>query len=257
MSLKKEIVYRVGIQKKYGFDQNGKLLALDRFVSEGANFVVYSGTLRDLGLFYETAKPSAGYLVTRAAYYDKADKLDFFLQKMIGRDKQIFAKAALAALDAKSLGSFVKIMSHKNQIDNQTMDKIHTILCSDRYTPEVGTLKNILPNLSSKKQATLTPSFSSMFRVEDDYMLSAADRNMVLLDAAKEGVKYLFLILQKRGNIEYFEVFVQRKKLWVKIISKSYPVDFMTIINNNLASYIPQKLLVMLQESDVFRIECD
>lgn len=35
---------------------------------------------------------------------------------------------------------------------------------------------------------------------------------MVLLDAAKEGVKYLFLILQKRGDIEYFEVFVQEKK---------------------------------------------
>ncbi len=257
MSLKKEIVYRVGIQKKYGFDQNGKLLALDRFVSEGANFVVYSGTLRDLGLFYETAKPSAGYLVTRAAYYDKADKLDFFLQKMLGEDGQIFAKAAFAALDAKSLSSFVKIMSHKNQIDNHAMDKIHAILCSDRYAAEVGALKNLLPNLSSKKQVTLAPSFSSMFKLEDDYAPSDSDKNMVLLDAAKEGVKYLFLILQKRGDIEYFEVFVQRKKLWVKTISKSYPVDFMETINNMLTSYIPQKLLLVLQESDVFRIECD
>ena len=242
---------------KYGFDQNGKQLPLDRFVSEGVNFVVYSGTLRDLGLFYETAKPNAGYIVTRAAYYDKGDKLDFFLQKMIGKDNQIFAKAALAALDAKSLNSFVKIMSHKNQIDNHTMEKIHAILCSDRYAPEVGSLKNILPNLSSKKQATLTPSFSSMFKLEDDYAPSDSDKNILLLDAAKEGVKYLFLILQKRGDIEYFEVFVQRKKLWAKTISKYYPIDFMVTINNMLTSYIPQKLLSMLQESDVFRIECN
>ena len=96
-----------------------------------------------------------------------------------------------------------------------------------------------------------------MFKLEDDYAPSDSDKNMVLLDAAKEGVKYLFLILQKRGDIEYFEVFVQRKKLWVKTISKSYPVDFMETINNMLTSYIPQKLLLVLQESDVFRIECD
>ena len=57
--VKKEIAYRVAIQKKYGFDQNGKQLPLDRFVNEGVNFVVYSGTLRDLGLFYETAKPNS------------------------------------------------------------------------------------------------------------------------------------------------------------------------------------------------------
>ena len=126
-----------------------------------------------------------------------------------------------------------------------------------RYGPEVGSLKNILPNLSSKKQATLTPSFSSMFKLEDDYAPSDSDKNILLLDAAKEGVKYLFLILQKRGDIEYFEVFVQRKKLWAKTISKYYPIDFMVTINNMLTSYIPQKLLSMLQESDVFRIECN
>ena len=58
MSLKKEIVYRVGIQKKYGFDQNGKLLALDRFIEQEIEILKPQAIIFLTGPSYDKFLPS-------------------------------------------------------------------------------------------------------------------------------------------------------------------------------------------------------
>jgi hypothetical protein len=54
------------------------------------------------------------------------------MQKLPGSDNKIFAKAAIAALDNKSIESFSRLMMHKSRMDERTLDRMYEILGSER-----------------------------------------------------------------------------------------------------------------------------
>ncbi len=255
--VKSEIIFRVGLQKKYGYDQNGKLLPYDRFLKEAANFVVYKGNLRDAVIYQEATKFDVGYVITKAAYYNKVDKLDYFLQKLVGNGNGIYAKAVLSSLDNKSIESFCRLMTFRNHIDDKTMDRVYELLCQERYMPELKELQNLLPNLASKQKREITPKFSAITQFSDHDEPYGQNMNEWLLDAAKECMRYILAILQKQGEIELFEIAITAKKLCIKIIAKSYPIDFMQTLNRLFVSYLPQKLIWMVENLDILIVECE
>lgn len=256
-TVKDEITFRVALQKKYGFDQNGKPLPLDRFIFEQANFIICKGSLRDVALFEKEAKPDASYMFIRASYYGAVDKLDFFMQKLLGSDNKIFAKAALAALDNKSIESFSRLMMHKSRMDERTLDRIYEILSSDRYAPETKRLQNLLPDLRSKQKLSVKPKFSAIYQLEEMSERPKSHAEEILIEAAKECLGYLLQILKTKGDVEFFEIFIELRKVRAKLISATYKIDFMSSLNNMLSTYVPQRLLSLLEENDILSIECE
>jgi len=74
--VKNEILYRIAIHRKYGFDSNHQAISLDRFVKENANFILCKGTINDVFLYIRAIdKQYFDYILIQAAYHNKITQI--------------------------------------------------------------------------------------------------------------------------------------------------------------------------------------
>lgn len=254
-AVKKEIAMRVGLQKKYGYGPDGKLVPFDRFIKENANFILYKGNLRDIQMYSDVVKSHVDYMIIRSAFHNKPQEMDYFIHKLIGVDNQIYAKAILASLDNKSLDVFCRLMHNNPIIDTKTTDTIYEILTSERYLPEIGKLENLLPNLASKQKKAVLPKFSFP-KIDLEKVASLLEDNSQVVANVSECIRFCLGMMQEQGKLERFDVNIKHEKVYATTFSEAYPVTFLAEINELFSTYLPMELIEIIDSYDTLAIEC-
>ena len=95
--------------------------------------------------------------------------------------------------------------------------------------------------------------FPKMKRFAQEYVISEQDAENIVQDMFAELWEKREMFTCQTIRIAYLFTIIKNKCL-NHLRHKTIALE---TINNMLTSYIPQKLLLVLQESDVFRIECD
>lgn len=192
--IKQEVVLRVELQKKYGFNQNGKLHPFDRFFKEIISFIVYHGELGDLALCMSVIKKHHDYVIVQAAKYNSIATLEYSIKKLIGYDRvKSLSSAFLSAIYSNSYETTAYLSKLDITLSDSEKDKIREFFSNEdntRFKQKVlGTKLYRLPfrTDSTKTVAKSLPSCSFKgFCLEDLYIwleeLRSRSSNRWILD---------------------------------------------------------------------------
>lgn len=259
--IKKEVVLRVLLQKKYGVDARGIRVELDRFHKENLNFIIYKGTFDDLLCYMSHVRSYLGYVIHQAAYHNKLEMLDYYLSKMIGFNPHLYAKAIFSALSNSAMHSFYYLMKLNNPLMEKDKKTIQTILSTPRYANHLHVAKHFLPfkhlsTIKTRGLATLSSLDSTEFdeiKVFEPSMENIKDWIETLLSS----IKYVFEKLEEQAEIESFDATIEADKINIVTYANSYAINFIGLIMESLSIYIPPKLFDLIDHYNIIQCQCD
>ena len=257
--VKNEVLYRIAIHRKYGFDCNHQAISLDRFVKENANFILYKGTIKDIFLYIAAIdKQYFDYILIQAAYHNKIHFLEVLIQDVCFNNNNVFERALLSALSNKALNSFRFILKYSFSINELTYSHIKSILVSTRYKNERPLIKTYthFNDLEDNKPLSNFISFSSFDdRRYNLHLIDIYDLNDFLQELY-ETIKYLLSYILHNNIIEDFSLKIFQNKIHITTFSKIYYKNFIDQFYTTLRTLSPEILNIFLDQQDVVIFDC-
>lgn len=257
--VKNEILYRIAIHRKYGFDSNHQAIPLDRFVKENANFILCKGTINDVFLYIAAIdKQYFDYIFIQAAYHNKIHFLEILIQEVCFNNNNIFERALLSALANKALDSFSFILKYSYSINELAFSHIKSILLSTRYKNERPLIKTYMHfhDLDDHKPLLNFTSFSSFDGSRYKTNFIDVDDLNDLRQELYETIKYLLSYILHNNIIEDFSLKIFHNKIHVTTFSKIYYENFIDQFYTTLRTLSPEILNIFLDQQDIVIFDC-
>lgn len=259
--VKKEVVLRVMLQKKYGIDSHGLRVELHRFHKENLNFILSKGFFDDLLYYMSHVRSYLDYVIHQAAYHNKCDVLEYCSSKIIGSNVNLYSKALFSALSNHSIQAFYFLMKLNQPIIEKDKKIIQKILSGERYANHLHIAKHFLPfkhlsTIIKRGIATLSSLDSTEFdevKVFEPSMENIKEWIGTLLSS----INYVFEKLEAQGEIVSFDANIEADKINIVTYANSYPFNFIELIMESLSFYIPPTLFDLIDHYNIIQCQCD
>lgn len=258
--IKKEIGYRIWLQKKYGYDALKREVPLHRFHKENLNFILYQGNMNDIILYHSHVPTYLDYVIVRSAYYNKMDVLHTFTTQLLGYDQELHARAIFAALANKAITTFCFLMKSNIYLSPVSHQRIYNILCSERYHTNISQLSKMLPHMHIQPTKRTKLKLSYDFNEE----LENFDTTKICYETIQQWITILLNCLQyilegmeENREIDSFSAFIENNQIHIQTYKHVYPIDFIQSINASFSQYIPRLLYELVQNYEIVQFSCE
>jgi hypothetical protein len=234
--VKKEVVLRVHLQKRYCTDSNGCLHPLDRFLREIVHFILYHKDERDFDLLHRLKNKQIdyNYLVKTLVKLDEAKSLKKVQTKLISADDEPLKQLLYEAIRSKSFKSTMHLLQLQINLDAKTKKAIQTLVSKQEYHTFYHRLARtmqaeVLPNLLEYKPTQKR----EIKRLESNpYAFTKQEYIENLYIAVHNTICELYL----HELIDDYSLTLSNSKVSVSVWnhSNSYRVDFMQIFESYL-----------------------
>lgn len=227
--IKKEVIFRVNLQKKYGKDANGKLVKLQRFFNEIGTTMIYYRSLYDFRLlqtlnYYEI---DTVYYLNYSAMTNNTEILNEISSKFIQyANSNILNEALYYALQSCSFDTTLQLLETNIKLNNKTKDLISKIVHKQEYDKFIDKLslskiklpQNTKNSIFNRKYVKYT--FDSVKDSEIDLLNYIVHNSMV--------------DLMQIGLINDFSLKISKYHIHLTTYSLSYSICFLNILENKL-----------------------
>lgn len=240
-NVKKELDFRVYLQKKYCTDANGKLHPLSRFIKEMTNFIVSQKDFNDFKLLnsIKDEQIDLAYMLNSTAKHNELRSLKYLQKKILSvKDDKMLEQALLYSINSQSIDTAIHLIKQKLNIDQNTQKTILMKLQQEEYDKfyEKLTNRNLLPQLPSKKYEKHTRKLPKRIGYSD-YRRYETYKNFEesLFDIVYNSVAHLYM----NYVVDDFDVKLHSKKVHISIWNHSniYPYDFIQQLDQSLILY--------------------
>lgn len=235
-NVKKEVSFRINIQKQYSFDSNGYLQPLNRCLCELIDYIIYSQNVKDFKLLCSIKDPQIDYTYAfnRTARRGAVKQMEYIQKNLLGVNHEMLKDALIYAFKSKSAKSVLYLLEQKIKIDKSTQNKIYNVFKNDEYEmfqrelmhisntkflPFISTKDKLKVRKMAKKQVDI---FSQDVHYREENLYSIVYNSLV--DLYKQ--KYIddFSIKLRDGKIFLFT--------WNS--KGTYTIDFISIFHRTL-----------------------
>lgn len=117
-----EVLLRVGLQKKYGYDSNGKQVGLQRFFREIGHFIISNYQEADFKRLYALQHEHIDkfYYFNKAAQYNNVEALLHVKQTLIGVNDDLLNEALIFAVKGRSVDTTIVLLRDRINITPKT-----------------------------------------------------------------------------------------------------------------------------------------
>lgn len=257
--VKKELDFRVYLQKKYCTDVNGKLNSLDRFIKEMTNFIVSQKDFNDFKLLnsVKDEQIDLGYMINSTAKHNELRSLKYLQNKILSnKDDKMLEQALLYSINSQSIDTTIHLIKQKLNIDKNTQKTILLKLQQKEYDKfyEKLTNRNLLPQLAAKNYDKHIRKLPKRIGYSD-YRRYATYKNFEesLFDIVYNSVAHLYM----NYVIDDFDVKLNNKKVQVSIWNHNsiYPYNFIQQLDKSLILYGYDDLIDEFKKYSITDIE--
>lgn len=232
-----EIRLKVQLQKKYNTDANGNIHSLDRFLKEVINFIISKKDFNDFKLLNSIKDNQIDYtyMFNTTAKHNEVNSMKYLQQKLISNKNENMLNDALEyAIKSQSFDTTLHLMQQKIKLSDSTQQLLLGVLHKEEY--EIfykkisGNKKMLLPYYSKeniiKRRKMTKKTFSIGYyntwggTLIYDYLTTLVYNSLV--------------DLYDNSFIDEFDLHFNSEKAFVKIYSKSYPINFVEIFESSL-----------------------
>jgi hypothetical protein len=148
-----EISLRVALQKKYGYDANGKRAGLHRFFREIGYFILSNRQEADFKTLYAFGHEHIDrvYYFNKAAQCNNIEAIRYMKQKLIGINDALLNEALLLAFGGRSVDTTIELLRCRVPMAPKTEKMLLSMM-------EQETSRNFLEKLYSTSERRLLPT---------------------------------------------------------------------------------------------------
>ena len=237
--VKKEVRFRIYLQRKYRYDARGELHPLDRFVREISDFIISSKNLEDFNLLcsIKDHQIDHNFLFDQSIKRGALKQLKYLQQKVIYTNEEMMQKALLQAFKYRSKDIVLHLLRQKVIIDRKTKREIASIIVQDEYEVfkrELLKEGNINTLYLPHKKGSLHKAKKSLKTMVCDIstIISPNENKIVSINNA-------LVVLEQNSIIDDFAIKATKDEIYIAVwnYKSIYPIDFMHLLNKKLEFY--------------------
>lgn len=236
--IKEEIVSRVTLQKKYGYDLNGNFLSLKRFFNEIGNFIISKNGFKDFKLLNTLHHESIDkiYYLNKAAQHNDTKILKYIQKKLVSYDSSVLNDALLHAMRSQSFNTTLQLMNSKIKLSEKTKDSITKLFYQEEYNVFYTQLSNTTGKL-------LLPSSKKYSFIKQKRRIKKEDLFFSGLNSIDEFESNLFKIVHNAMTDLYYKEIIDdftvekfENKVSVSTWNHKniYPINFFQLVEETL-----------------------
>jgi len=231
--VKKEIMLRVALQKKYAYDANGYLQPLDRFLKETICYIIYKNNFHDFLLLSSLKDKQIDYMYmfNHAIKRGAVQQLKYMQKKLISTDNIMLKEALIYAFKSKSKDTVLHFLEQKICLDNHAKNSILKIFKNNEYD-------NFKKELIDTKGIKLLPSKSQSKNIRDRQLFRKIATDIYYDDEffilnQHTIVNNALVDLYKQNIIDDFSINIKNEEINVFVYQSSgvYTINFIYLLD--------------------------
>lgn len=227
-NVKKEVVLRVALQKKYAFDANGNLHALKRFFNEIGSFIISEKNSRDMQLLLQINHCDIDriHYLNKSAQYNNIDTLRCIKNTLLEADSATLNEALLYAVKSRSYETTVELLRQRSPLNNKTRETLMELFVREEYI-------DFREQLGRRHCRFLTNGIATVSNETRRKMQKKGYGYLNELDEFEELVEIIvynsLVDLYNEHDIDDFSISKRRYKLYLYVwnYSQAYSYDFL------------------------------